>query len=69
VFFISIAFSHQFLVSDGVSPTAKGSRLIQRLLPEFLHLRQHVRSGISDEDWDTTIRAMQKMQENLLELG
>ncbi|PHQ36193.1 MarR family winged helix-turn-helix transcriptional regulator [Rhodopirellula bahusiensis] len=50
-----------------ICPTAKGTKQMEKLMPLAESLRQRLKSGISAQQWSTTIRTMQRMQENLIE--
>ncbi|KLU02053.1 Transcriptional regulator, MarR family [Rhodopirellula islandica] len=50
-----------------ICPTAKGTKQMEKLMPLAEALRQRLKSGISVQQWSTTIRTMQRMQENLIE--
>ncbi|WDQ17807.1 MarR family winged helix-turn-helix transcriptional regulator [Rhodopirellula sp. P2] len=50
-----------------VRPTAKGTKQMKKLMPLAEALRQRLKSGISAQQWNTTIQTMQRMQENLID--
>jgi MarR family transcriptional regulator for hemolysin len=49
-----------------ISPTAKGTRQIKRLLPHFQTLRDSLRNGLTAEEWATGMKVMRQMKDNLI---
>ncbi|QDU40835.1 DNA-binding transcriptional repressor MarR [Maioricimonas rarisocia] len=56
--------------SDGravlITPTPKGRRQIDRLLPQSRELRESLKRGLSAEEWQTTMKGMRQMMDNLI---
>ncbi|MFG0264757.1 MAG: MarR family winged helix-turn-helix transcriptional regulator [Rhodopirellula sp. JB055] len=50
-----------------ICETAKGTEQMEKLMPLAKTLRQRLKSGISAQQWRTTIQTMQRMQENLID--
>jgi len=59
--------------SDGraflINPTAKGTRLINKLLPHAKALRECLKNGLTAEEWDIGMKAMRQMMDNLIAKG
>ncbi|QDV64004.1 MarR family winged helix-turn-helix transcriptional regulator [Crateriforma conspicua] len=49
-----------------ISPTAKGRRQIERLLPPFRQLRESLKDGLTMQEWKIAMKAMHQMKDNLI---
>lgn len=56
--------------SDGraflISPTPKGTQQINKLLPKFKSLRESLKDGLTDEEWEIGMKVLHHMKDNLL---
>ena len=56
--------------SDGravlISPTARGTREISKLLPDFEALREGLESGLTADEWAIGMKVMRQMKDNLI---
>jgi len=49
-----------------IHPTAKGTRQINKILPDAEALRQTLKRGLTAEEWTSGMKVMQQMQDNLI---
>ena len=52
-----------------IHPTPKGTRQINRILPDAEALRQTLKRGLTAEEWAIGMKAMRQMKDNLIALG
>ena len=49
-----------------IHPTAKGTRQINKILPDAEALRQTLKRGLTAEEWAIGLKAMRQMKDNLI---
>ncbi|WP_237228879.1 MarR family winged helix-turn-helix transcriptional regulator [Rubinisphaera sp. JC750] len=50
-----------------ITPTAKGTRQIKKLLPPFKQLRERLKEGLTEQEWQAGMKAMRQMMDNLID--